>query len=205
MILTPKQHVSALFDAPGYMNSNTEIAHLPSRNEGNNSHGHPWTKVESEQLEKLVLKHNGKNWKEIARHFVNRDAAQCHRHWTLVLHPSVGRGCWTTEEDNKLLELVKKYGPKWTLLAEHIPNRTRKRCRERYINYLDPNLIHGEWTAKEDKILLTKQEELGNQWTKISESLPGRSVNSIKNRYHTKVASRPSSRENFDGSKCFNS
>ncbi|ELP90560.1 hypothetical protein EIN_020090 [Entamoeba invadens IP1] len=40
-----------------------------------------------------------------------------------------------------------------------------------------------EWTPEEDKILLDKQQVLGNKWKLISTFLPGRAPNSVKNRY----------------------
>ena len=41
-------------------------------------------------------------------------------------------GPWTKEEDELVVELVKKYGPKrWTLIAKHLKGRIGKQCRER--------------------------------------------------------------------------
>jgi len=42
------------------------------------------------------------------------------------------KGPWTEEEDNIVLKLVEQNGPqKWTLIAEHLPGRIGKQCRER--------------------------------------------------------------------------
>lgn len=41
---------------------------------------------------------------------------------------------WTPEEDTKMKELVKIHGlKKWCTIAESLPGRTGKQCRERYI------------------------------------------------------------------------
>ena len=42
----------------------------------------------------------------------------------------------------------------------------------------------GDWTPEEDKIMFEMQQQIGSQWTKIAEYLPGRTENSIKNRYY---------------------
>ena len=43
----------------------------------------------------------------------------------------------------------------------------------------------GPFSEEEDQILLAKQLELGNKWTKIASFLPGRPENSIKNRFNS--------------------
>ena len=54
----------------------------------------------------------------------------------------------------------------------------------RWLNHLDPSVNHGKWTQKENIILMQKQAELGNHWSKIRQFLPGRADNSIKNQWH---------------------
>ncbi|ELP84905.1 transcription factor WEREWOLF, putative [Entamoeba invadens IP1] len=96
---------------------------------------------------------------------------------------------WTKEEDALLLatvEMCKKND--WKSVAENIPNRSRKQCRERYFNYLFDCGPKSPWTPEEDSIILKKQKEVGNKWTEISRLLPGRSPNSIKNRFFSYLA-----------------
>ena len=39
---------------------------------------------------------------------------------------------WNDDEDVKILELVQMHGAKnWPLIAEHLPGRVGKQCRER--------------------------------------------------------------------------
>lgn len=42
------------------------------------------------------------------------------------------KGPWSAEEDAKVKELVAKYGPKkWSQIAQYLPGRIGKQCRER--------------------------------------------------------------------------
>lgn len=70
----------------------------------------------------------------------------------------------------------------WNEIAKKLGKWTARQCRERWKNYADPSLSKEKWTNEEDRILLTKYEELGTNWIKIKQFLPGRAVNNIKNR-----------------------
>ncbi|PKU31048.1 hypothetical protein llap_18648 [Limosa lapponica baueri] len=78
-----------------------------------------------EQL-KMLVRHYGQNdWKFLASPFPNRSDQQCQYQWRRVLNPDLVKGPWTKEEDQKVIELVKKYGTKqWTLIAKHLKGRT---------------------------------------------------------------------------------
>jgi hypothetical protein len=78
-------------------------------------------------------------------------------------------------------------GIKWADIMKQIPSRTGEQIRTRYINVLDPSLIKTPWTKEEDEILFKYQRTLGNKWTAIKKFLPGRSENSIKNRFYNRT------------------
>ena len=44
----------------------------------------------------------------------------------------------------------------------------------------------GDWTADEDRTIMSSVSELGQKWTQIAERLPGREANSIKNHFNSK-------------------
>jgi len=104
------------------------------------------------------------------------------------------RSSWTDQEDSTLLNLISNYGlTNWTLIAEELNKankkiyRNGKQCRERWHNHLDPNIKKKKWSTQEEEILLNKQLKYGNKWSIISKFLPGRTDNSIKNYFYSKL------------------
>ena len=96
---------------------------------------------------------------------------------------------WTTEEDGLLMEAIGKFGTqRWPLIAGHVQRgRAGKQCRERWFNHLSPTVKKGDWTPEEDKVIQEGVAELGTKWSEIVKRLPGRTDNSIKNRYNSQL------------------
>ncbi|OHT02847.1 hypothetical protein TRFO_06877 [Tritrichomonas foetus] len=92
---------------------------------------------------------------------------------------------WTASEDALLAKAIEEFGTEsWRDVATHVPGRTGKQCRERWLSHMSPSILREEWTPQEDLILLHKQADLGNRWSIISKSLPGRSTTAVKNRWN---------------------
>jgi len=102
------------------------------------------------------------------------------------------KGPWLAAEDEKLIQLVEKYGAHdWSFIAEHIRGRVGKQCRERYFNHLAPDVRKEAWTDREDDAIVHAHHVVGNKWTNIAKILGnGRSPNSIKNRWHSSLKNR---------------
>jgi hypothetical protein len=92
---------------------------------------------------------------------------------------------FTPQEDEMLRELVGRFGATdWRRVASHLSTRNSRQCRERWKNYLDPLVAHSqEWTDDDDALLESVFADVGSRWTTLASYFPGRSTNSVKNRW----------------------
>ncbi|KAI4334346.1 hypothetical protein L6164_019048 [Bauhinia variegata] len=103
---------------------------------------------------------------------------------------NVKRGPWSPEEDSKLKEYIEKHGSggNWIALPQKAGlRRCGKSCRLRWLNYLRPNIKHGEFSDEEDRIICNLFANIGSRWSIIAAQLPGRTDNDIKNYWNTKL------------------
>lgn len=91
---------------------------------------------------------------------------------------------FTPEEDDQIRKAVALFGnSSWVTIAKHVQGRTSRQCRERWVNYLDPEVNKVSWTIEEDMKLQNLVEQYGQKWSRMVGHFDGRTDVMIKNRY----------------------
>ncbi|KAH7128230.1 hypothetical protein B0J11DRAFT_265058 [Dendryphion nanum] len=148
-----------------------------------------WTPVEDQKLREEVeiqrsSEGEAKDWCKVAQSLPGRTNKDCRKRWMNSVAGGLKKGQWSKSEDALLSKGVHRYGQKWTLVAEVVGSRSADQCSKRWCQSLDPDLDRSEWRDSEDHILLEAVGKLGRHWKDVQHyHFPGRSKNSIKNRY----------------------
>lgn len=93
---------------------------------------------------------------------------------------------FTYEDDQRLAQYVAMIGEgDWNKIAKLMGDRNGRQCRERWNNYINPNLRTDAWTQDEIQLLMQKYEEFGPRWNRIAKAFNNRSTNNVKNKWLT--------------------
>lgn len=91
---------------------------------------------------------------------------------------------FSESNDLKLKALVEQHGTfSWSLIAKNFKNKSAKQCKDRWFNYLSPDIRRDPWEPHEDKMLEDLVKQLGTAWKKIAPHLDRRSPGDIRFRY----------------------
>lgn len=142
-----------------------------------------WSQEEDEKLIYYVELHHQKCWSKIASYFPERTVKQCSARWQRMTNK---KQVWTDQDDDMLIRAVDVLGKDWTRVSEYM-NRPANEVRSRYINKLDPNINNSKWTAEEDELMLKLIQQGVKEPSVHQKYFPGRSIQSIKNRYQKKI------------------
>ena len=107
-----------------------------------------WKKEEDQDILRLVHKY-GKAWSKISKMLNTRNGKQIRDRFINVLDPEIRKGKFTEEEDQKLVDLFQKFGPKWATISKFYPNRTADMIKNRFHSSIKKKLF-GDQTVRED-------------------------------------------------------
>ncbi|KAI0036003.1 hypothetical protein K488DRAFT_41939 [Vararia minispora EC-137] len=138
---------------------------------------HTWDPSSEKRLAEAVEIYGVENWSLVAK-YISEDAlpASCQAHWHRSLDPSVKKGRWTDEEDERLKRAIVAFGKSWVDVATVMEGRTSDQCREHFQEYGKKANKKGRWNEEEDALLREAVEELGTKrWKEVAERVEGRS------------------------------
>lgn len=83
-----------------------------------------WNKDEDRKLIFLISIFGVNDWRNLAKKMDGRNSRQCRDRWQYYLNPNINHNDWTKEEDQLIIKMREKYGPKWVLISKYFKNRT---------------------------------------------------------------------------------
>jgi len=108
--------------------------------------------------------------------------------YNLFNDPSKNKRIWTKEEDEFLLDYLKKNNNSrnWKKISEIIKTKTPQQCTYRY-NKLIEQMTKRKWTRGEDIKLIELIEVYNKNWELIAKEFPHRSLKEIEERFTKKL------------------
>jgi len=160
--------------------------------ETNNIKRQYWSCKEDNLLLNLIAdrKQNLKkiNWEDISLYF-NKASKQCYARYRQI-NPSLKKGTWSNDEEDKLIELVKVHGYKWAKISKQFGTRSGKQIRQHYKNICDATISKVKFTDEELRLLIDLHKQYGPQWQLISSFFNGRTSDNLKCRYNNYLKRR---------------
>ncbi|KAJ3452582.1 snRNA-activating protein complex subunit [Anaeramoeba flamelloides] len=150
-----------------------------------------WTNKLDEKLVELVGNSKIVEWDVVASNFEQFSESDCLKRFRFIKNITKSKGPWNKTEDDLLKYAIKKLGnSSWLNIASLVAGRNSKQCRERWCNQINPNINHSPFSLEEEELLIAKQLELGNKWSKIAKFFKGRPDNMLKNMWHSLCTQR---------------
>ncbi|XP_022144763.1 transcription factor MYB27-like [Momordica charantia] len=118
----------------------------------------PWLEEEDKQLTTFVTRMGESKWDSIAKASgLERTGKSCRFRWLNYLRPNLKHGCMSSEEEEVILKLHKKWGNKWSRIARWLPGRTDNEIKNYWRNHMRKKLPIQQ---EESKVKHGKQDKL---------------------------------------------
>lgn len=130
------------------------------------------------------------DWMQIAGFIPGRNDSQCMYKFNQDKKSTISKSNWVKQEDEELIRLIRLNGTRqWSNIASTFnaklhTNRNGKQCRERWVNFLNPEIKKDPFSLEEDILILQRRLTIGNKWSEIIKEMPGRTENNVKNRFN---------------------
>ncbi|XP_043273213.1 snRNA-activating protein complex subunit 4 [Venturia canescens] len=147
-----------------------------------------WNKKEDEWLCRCVEKFKIGNyipWGIVSRYMHGKTKAQIYYRYMNNTNPNLKKGRFTREEDEKLVEAVKKYGENWGQISHHcFSNRSGVQLNDHYQTLkVRKQGLQNAWSLNEDARLLFLYNKFGADWSKIASRMSGKTRTQVRHRH----------------------
>ena len=129
-----------------------------------------WQKSKSAQVRRCWVVIADVSGGVLVARLMNLSASQVSYRYLHSLIPTKTKGQFSEIEDAMLRASVNQNGTKsWTKVAKQVTGRTGSQCRDRWCDYLDPNLkLVNSWEKWEDDLITKMKEAEGKKWSEIA-------------------------------------
>ena len=91
---------------------------------------------DDKQLEEIINGKDFNGWKSVAKQMPGFSPKQLRDRWHNYISPKNQFGPWTQEEDQIVIEKVKEFGTKWSLIASFLKGRSDNCVKNRWNSVL---------------------------------------------------------------------
>ncbi|XP_012286233.1 snRNA-activating protein complex subunit 4 [Orussus abietinus] len=146
-----------------------------------------WSKAEDQKLSEIVEKVKFGDfvpWGEVASYMPNRTKQQVYFRWMYSLAPHLKKGRFTKEEDQILLDAVKKFGDNFKRISAFVmPHRSTIQLSDHYHTLLTRKVCVTGWTLEDDEKLIELHGQFRADWSAIAQHFTHKTRVQLRHRY----------------------